>query len=77
MTTNHDAISDINNGLSLLATLAQLLEDGIGQDMKDFHLTAAAALAQKAGGFIECGLRSAGVLDGPGVVGNQAEWMRI
>ena len=73
--TRSNAEYDLRVGLGLLATLANLLNDGIADDMNGNQLTAAAALAQKTGAILERGVRNAGFLEGPGIVGAPENWL--
>ncbi len=69
---------DIETGLSLLATLSHFLHELIVEcNDAGNKLTAAAALAEKAGAILERGVRSAGILQGPGIVGGPEDWIGI
>jgi hypothetical protein len=75
--TSTDAVLDIEAGMSLLATLACLLEDATADDMTGSQIVAASALCQKAGALLESGLQGAKVIDAPGVIGLPENWIRL
>jgi hypothetical protein len=65
-------------GLGLLGTLTSLLEEAIGVgNLTPNQLSAASALAQKAGAYIEKGLRGLDIIDGPGLRGSPEMWLGI
>ena len=73
--SKENAMLDIEVGLSLLGTLAQLLDDAAANDMTGPQISAAAALCQKAGGLLERGLLDANVINGPGLIGTPEQWI--
>lgn len=67
-----DAATDIEIGLSCLASLARILAESDELDCSAF-----VALAQKAGAFIEQGAKAANLIDGPGICGGFDGWMTL
>lgn len=63
---------DIEHGLGLLVSLVSILRDA------EFDTSQAVlALAQKAGGLIERGAVSAGVMEWASVAGSVEDWMDV